>query len=226
MKPNPTPISTPPSGEYRKSTLPGGKKMWIAIVIIAIAALAIAMPGEIFSGEQRELVGNILYSLNRPDPPPIALNPPNETERKQLADALVEQGYEKEEIGEIEEHYLKDDIPEMIPISESVVIQDLEIVGNDGLRFVVKNVAKVNVSAPFYTIDAQIFVKDPITGKPTALELRRMSWVEIGEEEMEPEEERVIIIENLFDKLDALGYEEYYNISSVKIVYEEFIGWR
>lgn len=222
MTPIPTP--TPPkSGEYRTPTLPGGKVLWIAIVLGGIMLLAVAMPGEMFSGEQKELMGNILYSLNPPKVPPIALNPPNETAREQLANALIEQGYEKEEIGEIEKHYLKDDIPKMIPISESVLIKDLRIIGDDNVSFTVKNVAEESISAPFYTIDAQIFVKHPNTGKPTALELRQLAWVEIGEEEMQPGEERKIVIENLFEKLDHLGYEEYYNISSVMIIYEEFV---
>ena len=215
-----TPRPTPPpqSGEHRTPT--GGKTIWIIIALASIALLAVAMPGEIFP----ELsIGEIVSIYNSPDPPPIALNPPNETEREQLANTLIEQGYKEEEIGEIEEHYLKDNVPEMIPISESVLIQNLRIIGDDEVRFTVKNIADKSVSAPFYTIDAQIFVKHPTTGEPFELELRQMAWVEIGEEEMKPGEEREIVIENLFDKLDALGYEEYYNISSVMVIYEEFI---
>ena len=215
-----TPTPTPPSGEYKTPTLPRGKTIWIIIALASIVLLAVAMSGEIFP----ELsIGEIVSIYNSPDPPPIALNPPNETEREQLANTLIEQGYKEEEIGEIEEHYVKDNVPEMIPISESVLIQNLRIIGDDEVRFTVKNVADKSVSAPFYTIDAQIFVKHPNTGEPFKLELRRIAWVEIGEEKMQPGEEREIVIENLFDKLDALGYEEYYNISSVEIVYEEFM---
>lgn len=217
----PTPTPAPQkSGEYRTPILPGGKTLWIIIALTGIAALVTVIPGEIFPGLS---IGELVSTYNSPDPPPIALNPPNETEREQLANTLIEQGYKKEEIGEIEEHYLKDSIPKMIPISESVLIQDLEIVGDDEVRFTVKNVAEEKVDVPFYTIDAQIFVKHPTTGKPFELELRQIAWVNIGEEEMKPGEEREVVIDDLFEKLDHLGYEEYYNISSVMVIYEEFI---
>lgn len=212
-------LNTIPTPTFSK-----GRMLWIVIVLVGIALIA-TMPEGIFS-ELSESVGDIISTHGLPNPSPmIVLNAPNETERKQLADVLIGQGYKEEEIGEINSTYNKSDIPKMIPISGSVVIQDLEIIGNDTVRFIVKNVAKKSVNMPLYTVDAQIFVEHPVTGKPRALELKRMGWVEIGEEKMKPEEERVIIIKNFFDKLIAseAGYKNYYNTSSVKIVYEEFL---
>ena len=226
LTPRPTPL---PSGEYRTPTFPGGKILWMVIVLGGIMVLAIAMPGEILSGDNKELMSSVLYYLNPPDLPPIALNPPNETARQQLADTLIKQGYEPEEIGEIEEYYSKESVPKAIPISEAVMIRDLRIVGNDTVKFTVENVAGEEIDTPFYKISGKMFVKHPTFGTPIELEIGQLAHVKIGEEKMQPGEKREIVVENILGKLDADlkkieggSYEKYYNISEVIIIYEEF----
>ena len=168
--------------------------------------------------------------------PEIALNPPTEDDRQNLTNRLIEEGYEKKDVGIMRDVdgpnifptgsedflYFKDNIPKIIPISESVVIENLEIIKGEGFKFELRNTASQKTKTPFFILNAVVVVENPRTKELHRLDARRLAWIEISEEDMGPEEKREIISKNPFKILKERDGLVCVEIESMWIEYENF----
>lgn len=155
-----------------------------------------------------------LYASNfgGPEVPEIALNPPNEDDRNELKNYLMqEEGIPEGNFGEMrsevgnyilpkgDEEYLfsVDNIPQEIPVSEWIVIENLEIIEGEWFEFELRNVGLQEAEIPFFILNAVLIVENPRTKELHRLDARRLAWIEVSENNiLAPGEKRGFISEN------------------------------
>lgn len=185
---------------------------WLVLVIVlaGIALIGTNMPP---SGINIPSFDMSNLGFGEPEIPEIALNPPNEDDRNELKNYLMrEEGIPESDFGEMraevgnyilpkgDEEYLfsVDNIPQEIPVSEWIVIENLEIIEGEWFEFELRNVGLQEAEIPFFILNAVIIVEDE-KGNLHRLDARRLAWIEVSENNiLAPGEKREIISENPF----------------------------
>lgn len=173
--------------------------------------------------------------------PAIIINPPGNESREIMRDELIRAGVNEDDIGTIRglegertdgnvhgnESFVfnRNDLPKRIPLSEYIVINNLEILEGDKVRYEVENTASIEKDMPF--VELQIFLNliKP-SGEPYRVHFYRATSIEIGEERMAPGEKRIFVSEEPWERLKNGGYEKagisYNGIDSLWFEINEF----
>ena len=208
----------------------GGKYSLIAIAFIVVGVLSV---GFLATGglESIQNLGSD-FGIGGPEVPQSALNPPGDDSRESMRYDLIENGIDEKDIGDIrnigekqrpngneEFVFNKSNLPEKVPLSEYIVINNVEILSEyvvidnveilkwDKVRYEVENTASVEKDMPF--VELQIFVNiiRP-SGDPYKLQIHRATSIEFGEEKMLPGEKRVFETMEPWEILKEAGYEK------------------
>ena len=159
--------------------------------------------------------------LSTQEVPPIALNPPDNESRESMREELIESGVDEKDIGVIRkigdtgtpENYYEDfvfnesNLPKNVPLSEYIVINNIEILEGDIIRYEVENTASTEQDMPFVELHLLISLTRA-SGFEFETQFYRATSIEFGEEKMFPGEKRIFMTEHPWERLKSAGYEE------------------
>ena len=194
------------------------RNIFLAVILAAAVVLSV---GFLVSGGLESIQGlaSNFGVGGGPEIPPSALNPPGNESRESMRNDLIENGTDEKDIGDIRnigdrqrpngnEAFIfnKSNLPKKVPLSEYVVINNVEILEGDRVRYEIENTASVEKDMPF--VELQIFVN---IIKPSGGLHRTQIYstsIEFGEEKMAPGEKRMFVTEEPWEILKGAGYEE------------------
>jgi hypothetical protein len=188
-------------------------RRWFFVAVAAVVVVGLLLVGTNMPPIGVDIQSLYVSNFGGPEIPEIALNPPNEDDRNELKNYLMqEEGIPEGDFGEMraevgnyilpkgDEEYLfsVDNIPQEIPVSEWIVIENLEIIEGEWLEFELRNVGLQEAEIPFFILNTVIIVEDK-KGNLHRLDARRLAWIEVsGNNILAPGEKKEIISENPF----------------------------
>ena len=194
------------------------RNIFLAVILAAAGVLSVGFLVTGGLGTVQDLASDFGIG-GGPEIPPSALNPPGNESRESMRNDLIENGTDEKDIGDIRnigdrqrpngnEAFIfnKSNLPKKVPLSEYVVINNVEILEGDRVRYEIENTASVEKDMPF--VELQIFVN---IIKPSGGLHRTQIYstsIEFGEEKMAPGEKRMFVTEEPWEILKGAGYEE------------------
>ena len=169
-----------------------------------------------------------------PEIPKIALNPPGNESRESMKNDLIKNGTDEKYIGDIRkigdkqrpngnEEFIfnKSNLPKKVPLSEHIVINNVEILKGDRVRYEVENTASVEKDMPFVELQMFVNIIKP-SGELHRTQIYRATSIEFGEEKMAPREKRMFVTEEPWEILKGAGYkEEGYSYNGIDSIWFE-----
>ena len=186
------------------------------IVLAVILAAGILSVVFLVTGGLENIQNIYASNSGGPELPKIALNPPDEKDRQNLTKDLTQMGHKESEIGlamDVTEEMFKQgeecayiynvsSIPKIIPVSGSVGIENLRIVGEDDFHFELVNYDPYEeAEIPFYRVNAILLMEGGEGADDYSTNIYRISGREIEEKPLTPGEIRTIRKNDLFQKV-------------------------